>query len=453
MKLYNTLTKSKDTFIPLDPQHVKMYVCGPTVYDRAHIGNARPAVVFDCLYRLLKYKYPQVTYARNITDVDDKINTKAYETHRSIAEVTEETLHQYHEDIGALNVALPTYEPRATDHIQQMQEMIETLISQNHAYEVAGHVVFDVSSVKDYGRLSHRNRDELRAGARVEIAPYKRNPEDFVLWKPSDAQTPGWPSPWGFGRPGWHIECSAMSAHYLGPTFDIHGGGQDLIFPHHENEMAQSQGCFGPSSFVRYWLHNGILTVDGEKMSKSLGNFTTIHDVRQKYHGEVIRLSLLSGHYRQTLDWSEEKLQQAKKALDRWYEALKVGEGAEQTDCPQDFLNTLEDDLNTPNAIAYIHNLSSEVLKAGPTTPYHGQLKACLTMLGLCSLSPDDWFHWHPKGPEVPPEEIERLISQRQKARETQDFTQADAIRDQLLDRNIELLDTPTGTQWRRKNV
>ncbi len=321
ISLYNTRTRSKERFVPLDPANVRMYVCGPTVYDRAHIGNARPVVVFDVLFRLLRHVYgaDHVTYVRNITDVDDKINARAVAEKRPIREITEETAGWYHADMAALGALEPTHEPRATEFIAPMVAMIETLIAKGHAYEAQGHVLFAVASYPDYGRFANRSLDEMRAGARVEVAPYKRNPLDFVLWKPSTSAEPGWPSPWGHGRPGWHLECSAMSHELLGPSFDIHGGGIDLVFPHHENEIAQSACAHPEGTFARFWLHNGFLNVEGEKMSKSLGNFFTVRDLLDKgIPGEVIRFVLLSTHYRQPMDFSEAKVHEARRTLKKW---------------------------------------------------------------------------------------------------------------------------------------
>ena len=329
LHITNTLTRSKEEFKPLDASHVRMYVCGPTVYDFAHIGNARPVVVFDVLYRLLKHLYPRVTYVRNITDVDDKIIAASQETGGKINTITQRFADIYRQDMASLNALAPDVEPCATDHIPQMIAMMEKLIASGHAYAAEGHVLFSVQTMADYGKLSRHSRDELIAGARVEIAPYKKDPADFVLWKPSDDDQPGWPSPWGRGRPGWHLECSAMSETHLGETFDIHGGGQDLIFPHHENEIAQSVCAHDGAPFVKYWMHNGYLTVDGEKMSKSLGNFHTVHDLLGKTPGEAIRLALLSAHYRQPLDFSLRALEEAKVALDRLYTALRTAADVE----------------------------------------------------------------------------------------------------------------------------
>ena len=365
LDLFNTLTRRKEHFEPQVAGKVGLYVCGPTVYDYAHIGNARPVVVFDVLYRLLKHLYPEVRYVRNITDVDDKIIDRASQSGEPIDSVTARTTEAYHQDMAALNALPPDIEPRATRHIAQMVRMIEKLIGQGNAYEADGHVLFSVPSMPDYGMLSRRSRDELIAGARVEVAPYKRDPADFVLWKPSSDDIPGWPSPWGRGRPGWHIECSAMAAEHLGETFDIHGGGLDLIFPHHENEIAQSVCSHGGAPLARYWVHNGFLTVEGEKMSKSLGNFFTVRDLLGEFPGEAIRLTLLGAHYRQPLDFTRDLLRQSKGNLDRWYNALRCAEEApSETEVPFEVLAALEDDLNTPMAISHVHALATALNKA-----------------------------------------------------------------------------------------
>lgn len=389
--LYNTLTHQKESFKPKDPSRIGMYVCGPTVYDRPHIGNVRSAVAFDILYRLLCFVYEDVRYVRNVTDVDDKINARARELKCGIRDLTQTTLGYYHEDLDALFVKRPTIEPRATEHIQHMLDIIDKLIKNGHAYEAKGHVLFDVSSYADYGKLSRKNQDDLIAGARVEIAPYKKNPADFVLWKPSDHETPGWDSPYGFGRPGWHIECSAMSAAYLGDIFDIHAGGIDLTFPHHENEIAQSCCANHTPYMAKYWIHNGHLTVNGSKMSKSEGNFITAHALLENHDGEVLRLALLSTHYRQPLDWTEELAQQARKNLDRFYGALALIDAEDHTnylaninqnDLAKEFLNFIADDLNVPGALAYLHNLANQLYK-NPTEQDARQLKCAANMLEI----------------------------------------------------------------------
>ena len=448
LRLHNTLTREKAAFEPLDPGHVRMYVCGPTVYDHAHIGNARPEVVFDVLARLLRRLYPKLTYVRNITDVDDKINAKAKDSGRPIGEVTEETTKVFHADMAALGVQAPDIEPRATDHVPEMVAMIARLVAGGHAYPAEGHVLFHVPAMADYGRLSRRNRDDLIAGARVEVAPYKKDPADFVLWKPSAADLPGWDSPWGRGRPGWHIECSAMSKAHLGETFDIHGGGLDLVFPHHENEIAQSR-CADQTPFMaRVWMHNGYVMVEGEKMSKSLGNFYTVHDLLAEFPGEAIRLALLQTHYRQPLDFTKEGIREARRTLDRFYGALRHGHGPPLSDTvPGPVLEALCDDLNTPLAIHHVHTLVTTLNKADDKQSARDDLLAAGRLLGLLAADPEDWLR-----PTVGGEaEIETLIGQRTKAREDRDFAAADAIRDDLKARGIVLEDGPGGTTWRRE--
>ncbi|SBV91544.1 cysteinyl-tRNA synthetase [uncultured Alphaproteobacteria bacterium] len=455
LTVYNTLTRSRDAFAPIDPNHVRMYVCGPTVYDRAHIGNARPVVVFDTLYRLLKRSYSRVTYVRNITDVDDKINARAKESGRAIRDITEETAAWYHEDMAALNALPPDVEPRATEHIAEMIALIAALIDKGHAYAAEGHVLFAVGSMPDYGALSRRSRDEMIAGARVEVAPYKRDPGDFVLWKPSTPDLPGWDSPWGRGRPGWHIECSAMSGKYLGTSFDIHGGGQDLVFPHHENEIAQSTCAHGAGTFARYWMHNGYLMVDGEKMSKSLGNFFTVKDLLAKAPGEAIRLTLLSTHYHQPLNWTDDALAQAKQALDRFYTALERVEGVAAAGGEAELapvLAALEDDLNTPAAIAAMHDLATRLNKADAPAE-QAALKAALLaageLVGLLRQSPAAWRRG---GAAAGPSdaEIDAMVAARAAARAARDFAEADRLRRALADAGVTLEDGAGATRWRR---
>ncbi len=445
--LYSTLTRKKEPFRPLEPGRVRMYVCGPTVYDYAHIGNARPVVVFDVLFRLLRRAYGEghVVYARNITDVDDKINAAAKESGEPIRAITERTANAFHRDMAALNALQPTLEPRATEHIAPMIAMIETLIAKGHAYAADGHVLFGVPTCKDYGRLSRRDREEMIAGARVEVAPYKKDPADFVLWKPSDAETPGWDSPWGRGRPGWHIECSAMSQAYFGVDFDIHGGGADLIFPHHENEIAQSTCANGPGTFARVWMHNGFVMVEGEKMSKSLGNFLVVHDLLKEYPGEALRLALLATHYRQPLDFTRAGVEQAKRTLDRWY--LACGD-ADIGEPPARVLSALEDDLNTPQAITELHKLSDAALGGDASAP--SGLKAGAEMLGLLQQDPAAWRHWRPEATGLADADIEAAIERRNAARKGRDFARADAIRKELSDKGVVLEDGAKGTTWRR---
>jgi cysteinyl-tRNA synthetase len=448
--LYNTLSRRKETFAPLDAKNVRMYVCGPTVYDLAHIGNARPVIVFDVLYRLLRHLYgaPHVRYVRNITDVEDKIIARAKETGESIRDLTERTAAIYHKDVVALNALPPDVEPRATEHIPGMIRMIETLIASGHAYVADHHVLFAVGSMSDYGRLSRRSRDELVAGARVEVAPYKRDPADFVLWKPSAADVPGWESPWGRGRPGWHIECSAMSEAYLGETFDIHGGGIDLIFPHHENEIAQSMSAHEGRPFARYWLHNEFVIVEGEKMSKSLGNFRTIEDVLRDAPGEVARYAMLMTHYRDPLDWTQDRVAEARHALDGFYLGLRKA-GARAREEPVAVLGPLEDDLNTPLALKALHDTLSQLNKAsdaGERARLASELVAGGALLGLLQENPETWL----KGDDHEAAEIEALIAERNAARKARDFAEADRIRTMLALRGIVLEDGPDGTTWRR---
>ena len=456
LTLHNTLTRRREPLDPVRPGHVGMYVCGPTVYDLAHIGNARPIVVFDVLYRVLKRLYPSVTYVRNITDVDDKINEASRQTGEPIESITARTTKAFHEDIAALGALPPDVEPRATAHVPQMIELIEALIEAGHAYEAEGHVLFHVPSAPRYGALSGRNRDEMIAGARVEVAPYKRDPADFVLWKPSDETLPGWESPWGRGRPGWHIECSAMSRAYLGETLDIHGGGLDLVFPHHENEIAQSEcACPGPP-FARHWVHNGWLTVEGEKMSKSLGNFITIRDALAEAPGEVNRLVLLSTHYRHPMDWTADGIAQARANLDRLYTALRnagaTANGVEDTVDPE-VEAALCDDLNTPKALAALHRLAGELNRAGDGAE---RARACAALrgsgalLGLLQADPEAWFRGAGQEGGMSDAEIEALIAARAAARAQRDFAEADRIRDAMAADGITLEDKPEGTLWRR---
>lgn len=457
--IYNTLTRCEQEFVPLDVERVTMYVCGPTVYNFVHIGNARPVVVFDVLYRLLQRRYPKMIYARNITDVDDKINAAAKENGEPISILAERYARAFHEDMGALNALPPTLEPRATENIDAMIEMIEALLATGHAYEAEGHVLFNVPSMADYGRLSGRKREDMIAGARVEVAPYKRDPADFVLWKPSTDELPGWPSPWGRGRPGWHTECAAMIQNHLGPTIDIHGGGQDLIFPHHENEIAQARCAHVGEGFVRYWLHNGYITVKGEKMAKSLGNFFTVRELLAQLPGEAIRYALLSGHYRKPLDWSSAIAQQAKASLDRLYQALELSQvdaEPEAHQVPNDVIAALEDDLNTPLALSHLHELANRLNSTQDETEAQRLKQAMLSsgeLLGLLQQNPGQWFRWVPASKETLDEQtIEALVRQREEARLAKEFARADRIRDELTEQGVHLDDTPSGTRWRRVN-
>lgn len=450
IRLYNSLTRQKEDFVPLDKSHVKMYACGPTVYNYAHLGNARMAVVFDAWARLLRHVYPKVTYVSNITDVEDKIMVAAKEAGVPISEITTKFTKIYNDDMASLGVGLPDIQPKATDHIPEMIAQIEALIKREHAYEAEGHVLFHVPSDPTYGQLSGRTRDEQVAGARVEIAPYKRDPADFVLWKPSTPDQPGWSSPWGFGRPGWHIECSAMAEKHLGLPFDIHGGGADLKFPHHENEIAQSCCAHGHSddisSFAKVWLHNGFITVDGEKMSKSLGNFLLVQDVVQQYDGEVIRLTLLSAHYRQPLDWSEQALYQNKILLDKLYKKLQElsSFGSTEKSIPATILNALCDDLNTPLVIAELNKL----MKAPNSVELKGALLAVGNLLGILQIDPDEWFDVDMSDIDV--SKIESLLADRIEAKDNKDYAAADKIRDELTNMGIAIKDTPEGTSWEK---
>ncbi len=453
--LHNTLTGDKEAFQPIDPERVTLYVCGPTVYNYVHIGNARPVVVFDVLYRLLQRLYPNVVYARNITDIDDKIIHAAREHDEPMDALTARFTDAFHEDMGALNAHAPTVEPRATEHVDDMIAIIETLLDTGHAYESEGHVLFAVESMPGYGRLSGQSPEELRAGARVEVADYKRHPGDFVLWKPSEENQPGWDSPWGRGRPGWHIECSAMVRHHLGAEIDIHGGGRDLIFPHHENEIAQGC-CAHGGDYVRYWMHNGYINIEGEKMSKSLGNFHLVHELLRTYDGEVLRFALLSAQYRSPLNFSQALLEQARNTLNSFYHALRdhadTSADPDYT-LPDDHpvLNALLDDLNTAEAMAALHQVAERLNKAhaDDAPRIKAELQSAAALLGLLEREPEAWFK---RGPDAGPseEEIEALITERSQAKKERDFTRADEIRDQLHAQGIVLEDTRSGTRWSR---
>ncbi|MCY4215223.1 MAG: cysteine--tRNA ligase [Gammaproteobacteria bacterium] len=497
IKLHNTQSGRREVFRPQDPQRVTLYVCGPTVYGPVHIGNGRPAVVFDVLRRLLKTVYPEVVYVSNITDVDDKINAQALANGEPIQALADRFSAAYNDDIKALGVLPADVQPRATGHIAEIIAMIETLIGQGFAYEASGHVLFHVPADPHYGCLSHRSLEDMLDGARVEVAPYKRDPKDFVLWKPSASELPGWESPWGRGRPGWHIECSAMIQTHLGTRIDIHGGGADLAFPHHENELAQSRCAHGQHDCVGYWLHNGMLTLGQEKMSKSLGNIVTIADLRQRHDGETLRYALLSGQYRSPLVWSDELLDQSRRSLDRLYGALRGGESPEEfgaptgpgaEEFPEEVLTALADDLNTPGALAALHGIAGALNRTGDAAEAERlrlKLKAGGWLLGLLGKSAEVYFQG---GAAVPapidaavafrgelvgaldaegaaagaessahlavephsPQDIEARIAERNQARKDRDFNRADAIRDQLAEAGIELEDTRTGTRWKR---
>ena len=463
LTLHNTLSRKKEVLEPIEPGHVRMYVCGPTVYSLAHIGNARPVVVFDVLWRVLRHHYPRVTYVRNITDVDDKIIAAAAKRGEPIAELTRHTEAAFHRDMAALGADAPDAEPHATDYIPDMIRAIEDLIGNGHAYAEEGHVLFDVPSFPDYGRLSRQSRDDLIAGARVEVASYKKDAADFVLWKPSGAEQPGWDSPWGRGRPGWHIECSVMSELLLGVPFDIHGGGRDLIFPHHENEIAQSVCAHrvgtngGGADFARMWVHNGYLTVNDEKMAKSQGNIVTVRDLMRDWHGETIRLAILATHYRQPLDWTEASLIRAKHNLDRLYAALRHAADVEAcagAELPDEIAAALDDDLNTPLALSHLHALASELNKADqPSTKARlkGEILLAAGLLGILQEDARAWFRWQPADAEgVDVEAVERLLNARVSAREQRDFAEADRIRKHLrTEYDVVLEDGPEGTPWR----
>jgi cysteinyl-tRNA synthetase len=448
LKLYDTLKREKRTFTPIDPARVRMYVCGPTVYDFAHIGNARPVIVFDVLFRLLRHVYGEkhVTYVRNITDVDDKINARAAERRISIREVTEETYRNFKEDVAALGCLPPTAEPRATEHIEEMKALIERLLKSGNAYVAEDHVLFHVASMKDYGRLSNRSLDEMIAGARVEVAPFKKDPMDFVLWKPSGPGEPAWPSPAGIktpGRPGWHIECSAMSWKHLGETFDIHGGGIDLVFPHHENEIAQSRCAFHTPVMANFWMHNGFLQVEGEKMSKSLGNFVTVHELLKDWPGEVVRFTMLQTHYRQPMNWTLAGLREAEKNLEHWYGL--TGDATPGYLCA-DTIDALLDDLNTPKAFAALHELRGEATKGAK--PAAASLKASAQLIGLLQLSQAQWTAFRPESAAVDETRVVSLIEARDTARRTRNFKEADRIRDELTAMGVVLKDSKDGTTW-----
>ncbi|MBB4050995.1 cysteinyl-tRNA synthetase [Devosia subaequoris] len=449
LSLYNTLTRTKAPFVPMDENNVRLYACGPTVYDFAHIGNGRAAIVFDLLFRLLRYTYGEehVTYVRNITDVDDKINARALRDHpdlplnEAIRKVTETTAAQYQKDVAALGCLEPTIQPRATENIVEMQEMIQRLLDKGNAYEADGEVLFAVDSMPDYGQLSGRNLEDNLAGARVAIDTHKRNPADFVLWKLSSEDEPGWDSPWGRGRPGWHIECSAMSERYLGETFDIHGGGLDLIFPHHENEIAQSRCAHGSHAMANVWMHNGFLQVEGQKMSKSLGNFFTIHDLLEteafggrKWPGEVLRLAMLMTHYREPIDFTVRRLEEAEALLNGWYRA--VGDvTAEGGLLCAGMVDALDDDLNTPAAVQALHELRAEAVKG--IAPAMRSLKASAALLGLLTDTATHWF----SGEDVEAGAVQTQVTARLAALNAKDFAKADAIRNELAEQGIALMD------------
>ena len=456
LKIHNTLSGTKETFEPVDNNHVRIYACGPTVYNFAHIGNARMAVVNDLLVNVLRTQFEKVTYVSNITDIDDKIIDAAHELNEPIKNLTTKYTKIYNDDMGFLNVKLPDIQPHATDHISEMIDLIKKLMEKNYAYEKDGHVLFHVPSFSKYGVLSKRNRDEQIAGSRVEVAPFKKDPADFILWKPSPDPLPGWDSPWGFGRPGWHLECSAMSEKTLGLPFDIHSGGMDLVFPHHENEIAQTCSLddnHEPASFAKFWFHNGFVNVEGEKMSKSIGNIKLVHDLKKQYKGEVLRLTLLSAHYRQPLNWTKEIIDQNSKMLDRFYRSLKELQDVEISSdlVSEDIMESLLDDLNTPKVLAKLNTLSNTLSSADTDEKRNikNNLIATGKILGVMQEDPNIWLGYNQTAnPEK--EEIEGLINQRNEARRSKDFKLADQIRDKLKSKGIEIEDTKNGTIWRK---
>jgi len=453
--LHNTLSQKKELFTPIDEKNVRMYVCGPTVYDKAHLGNARPPVVYDVLYRLLVLKYGKehVTYVSNITDVDDKILKKHEQTGKPIREITEETYHWYISDMEKLNVLAPNFRPRATEYIAEMIELVKKLLENGHAYEADGQVLFDVDSMRNYGCLSNRSMKEMLAGARIDVAEYKKNPADFILWKPSEAGQVGWDSPWGYGRPGWHLECSAMSSKLLGNDFDIHGGGSDLIFPHHENELAQSTCAYPGTHFAKYWVHTGMLMINGVKMSKSLGNFYTVDEILEKHPAEALRLLFLTTHYHQPFNFTLDGLLEAKKVLDKFYNALlKTADvPASKKEPSRKLIDALSDDLNTPLALSYIHetvNLLNKAENDLRRAELKSELLADAHMLGLLWQDPAVWFKGEAE--DVDSKQIEALIAKRAEAKKNKDFALADKIRDALKEQGIVLEDTPSGTTWKK---
>ena len=450
--LFNTLSGNKEKLDAIDPKHLKIYACGPTVYNYAHIGNARMAVVFDTLVRTLRMIYPKVTYVSNITDIDDKIIDAAMEQNVEITSLTEKYTQIYNEDMSKLNVLQPDIQPKATEYISEMIDLIAELIEKDFAYEKEGHVLFHVPTYQNYGKLSNRNREEQIAGSRVEVAPFKKDPADFVLWKPSTDEQPGWDSPWGVGRPGWHTECSAMSKKTLGLPFDVHGGGRDLIFPHHENEIAQSccssANVNEPDSYAKYWMHNGFVTIKGEKMSKSLGNIILTKDLTSEYHGEVIRLALLSTHYRQGLDWNDSIIHQSKKLLDKLYKIyFDLSEiGASEDDNSFSIIDSLLDDLNTPALISNLNKLVKDYSKDKDTN--HVLIKTKLNIIGSALGILQDENYNHISISEELQVKIKKLLSQRVIAKEKKDFSHADKIRDELRELGVEIKDSKEGTSW-----
>ena len=450
IKLYNTLAGKKQNFIPINPNRVTMYICGPTVYSYPHIGNARGPVIFDILAGLLRREY-ELIYVRNITDLDDKIYEAAKSEQSDVSEITERYTKIYHQDISALGVKDPDIEPRATDHIKEMIEMIEGLLAKGYAYENEGHVLFSVDSYSDYGSLSNRQHEDQIAGARVAIAAYKKNPRDFVLWKPSTPDLPGWESPWGVGRPGWHLECSTMAKKYLGETLDIHGGGSDLIFPHHENECAQSICSHKGKPFANFWVHHGMIDFNDTKMSKSEGNLLLIKDLLEDIPGEVVRMALISAHYRKPINWSNDLIKDSKKKLDRLYGAIRKIDIFHNTEPSNEVLLALADDLNTPKALSALFNIVKLINNSEDPVErdkYASTLMASASLLGLMTMSADEWFKTTPNG-VLTREEIEHLITQRERARKSKNFSESDRIRNDLLQKGVVIEDGPDGTEWR----
>jgi cysteinyl-tRNA synthetase len=456
IKIYNSFSGNKEAFVPINKDHVKIYVCGPTVYNYAHIGNARPAVVFDTFVRFLRSQFSKITHVSNITDIDDKIIAAALEKDLPISQITEKYTDIYNADLNTLGVHAPDFQPKATEFIPEMIELIKVLIDRGHAYEKEGHVLFHVLSFENYGCLSKRNRDEQIAGSRVEVAPFKKDAADFVLWKPSSDVQPGWDSPWGFGRPGWHLECSVMSEKTLGLPFDIHGGGRDLVFPHHENEIAQSCCASGikndPSSYAKYWMHNGFVTVNGEKMSKSLNNITLIKDLTDSYKGEVIRLTLLSSHYRQGLDWNESIIHQSEKLLDKLYKILSdegINSAPTSSNFDEDILEALADDLNTPKVISVFNSLAKKYTQDSGINKKDiaESIKTSGNLIGILNEDPVRWFERDSKDLDI--ELIESLMQQRDQAKSNKDYAKADSIRDELVSLGVEILDSQDGSSWK----
>ena len=445
LKITNSLTRKKEIFKPINPKAITMYACGPTVYDNPHVGNARTLVVFDTLFRVLKKIYVKVSYVRNITDVDDKIIEASKNKKKPINKITDDVTKVFHENCKSLNCLTPTKEPKATDHIDEMVKMTESLIKKKFAYEVEGHVYFSVSSFKEYGKLSNKNLDELKAGSRVEVSKLKKNPMDFVLWKPSSTEDPGWDSPWGKGRPGWHLECSVMSEKYLGKQFDIHGGGLDLIFPHHENEIAQSCSNNSSEKFSNYWVHNGFVTINKEKMSKSLGNVISISEAVKKYSGQVVRLTLLSAHYSQPLDWNDKLLEDQKTTIEKWYQLYEDT----NLEIPLDIIDTLLDDLNTPGFIAKIHELYNAANKGDDKSKK--LFNSACKLIGLFDLNKNEWENLKKTNTDISEDLILKKIAARTTAKKNGDFKLADQIRDELLNKGVIIEDKKDKTIWKYK--